>query len=283
MSLTHLPMEDLRNLCRHRVEILELWLRRVIDDKLTAAYGRAYFEHTVNGNHIFKNDVRLKAEARVRQNTDRYSRPVDALLLDDLVATLCKQDLYDKHFRPALSAAFPDGREEARTFLSRLVAIRHPLAHAGPISDHQALRVFCYSQDVINSIADHYRSTGMSREFNAPTFVALRDSAGHAEHIHKTRTSLNFKKPIFYPGDRLRVEVDVDNSFCTGAYTVAWNVCNISNAESGSGSSFEIVLTQRHVGESFSISATLKSVEQWHRHSNFDDRLVVTYKVLPLP
>ena len=67
------------------------------------------------------------------------------------------------------------------------------------------------------------------------------------------------------------------------AYTVNWNVANISKGESGSGSSFEIVLTPRHVGEDFSIVATLKSIEEWHRHQNFDAQLVVGYKVLPPP
>ena len=183
MSLTQLPIDDLRTLCRHRLETLELWLRRLIHDKLTAAYGHAYLEHEVSGNHIFRGEVRQKASARMRENPDRYSRPVDALFLDDLVTTLCKKDLHREHFRDALSGAFPDGCEEARTFLSRLVDIRNPLAHANPISDHQVLRVFCYSQDVIKSITDHYESFGMSREFNAPTFVAFRDSIGNSEYI----------------------------------------------------------------------------------------------------
>lgn len=281
MSLTQLPIDDLRTLCRHRLETLELWLRRLIHDKLTAAYGHAYFEHEVHGNHIFRDDMRRNAVARMQKNPDRYPRPVDALLLDDLVTTLCKEDLHREHFRHALSGAFPDGRVEARTFLERLVEVRNPLAHANSISDHQALRVFCYSQDVIKSITDHYESLGMGREFNAPTFVAFRDSVGHARDIAETKARLDFLDTIFRPGDRLRVEVDVDDSFSTDTYTVNWVVANISNGESGSGSNFEILLTPRHVGEHFSIVATLKSIKEWHRHSNFDAHLSVTYKVLP--
>lgn len=283
MSLTQLPIDDLRTLCRNRLETLELWLRRLIHDKLTAAYGHGYLEHEVSGNYIFRGDVRRKASARMRESPDRFSRPVDALFLDELVTTLCKQDLHREHFRDALSGAFPDGSEEARSFLSRLVDIRNLLAHANPISDHQALRVFCYSQDIIKSIADHYESLGMSKEFNSPTFVAFRDSMGHAEYIAKTFARLDFRDSILHPGDRLRVQVDVDDSFSMDTYAVNWVVANISKGESGKGSSFEIVLTPRHVGESFSIVATLKSVEEWHRHTNFDAQLIVYYKVLPSP
>ncbi|MEO1126504.1 MAG: hypothetical protein AAFX95_20890 [Cyanobacteria bacterium J06639_16] len=262
------------------METLELWLRRLIHDKLTDAHGHSYFDHEFGGNHIFRAEVRRNATTRMREQPNRYSRPIDALLLDDLVATLCKEDLYRLYFRDALIGAFPEGREEARTFLTRLVNIRNPLSHANPISDHQALRVLCYSKDVIQSITDHYEVLGMGREFNAPTIVAFRDSEGHAEQIVATRARCDFSETVFRPGDRLRAEVDVDDTFPADSYTVKWVVANISAGESEIGNSFELLLTPRHVGEIFTICATLTSNKDWHRHSNFDATLAITYKVL---
>lgn len=62
MPLTRLPIDDVRNLCRHRLESLELWLKRLIHDKLSAEFGPDYFTQSQNGNHIFSASVRRQAE-----------------------------------------------------------------------------------------------------------------------------------------------------------------------------------------------------------------------------
>ncbi|MGB3381749.1 MAG: hypothetical protein WBA47_09210 [Rhodanobacter sp.] len=281
MPLSRIPIDELRSLCRHRIEALELWLRRLIHDKFSSAFGLDYFHYQVNGNYIFRTEVRKHAETRVQQDPRRYSRPLDALLLDHLVDILCKEDLFTGHFREALRKAFPEGRQEARTFLTRLVEIRNPLSHANPISSHQALRVFCYADDVIESIQEHYAAMGAGDEFNAPNFVTFRDSAGNSVPINKTREHLELTKTKFRVGDRVRFEVDTDG--IGGDCTVHWVVANIGRGESGTGNSFTLELTPRHVNESFTVSASLISSKDWHRHGNFDAHLVVTYKVLPPP
>ena len=281
MSLSHLPIDELRSLCKRRIETLETWLRRLVRDKFQTSYGDEYFEQEGDENCLFNKDIRQRANSRMAANPSRYPSPIDALELDDLVTTLCKQNLFNKHFRDALHIAFPEGNEEARTFLSRLVQIRNPLAHANPISESQALRVLCYSNDVIESVSRHYEVIGMSKEFNSPTLVSFRDSLGNLEFIKSSQAFLTFPETTLRPGDRLRMEVDVDNSASSEGYTVKWVVANISGGQSCVGESFVIELTNRHVGEAFTISVLLLSKKEWHRHGHFDASLAIRYRVLP--
>lgn len=281
MPLTRLPIDELRSLCRHRLESLELWLRRLVHDKLSAAFGPEYFNAMHNGNNIFSASIRRHAETRMQQNPARYSKSLDALQLDHLVSILCKEDLFSSQFADALRHAFPEGRTEARTFLDRLVEIRNPLAHANPVSEHQALRVFCYSGDIVNSIQEHYVAMGTSDEFNAPHFVTFRDSLGNSRSVNKTQDHIDLTETRLRVGDEVRLEVDIDET--EGNSAVHWAVGNISNGETGTGKSFTLALTPRHVNESFAIGVSLVSEKDWHRHGNFDAYLWVTYKVLPLP
>ena len=281
MPLSHIPIDELRNLCRHRIESLELWLRRLVHDKLSSAFGPDYFQEQTNGNYIFRAEVRHRAEARFQQDPGRFSRLIDALQLDDLVYILCKEDLFTGYFREALRRAFPDSSQEARTFLKRLVEIRNPLSHANPVSSDQALRVFCYASDVINSIQEHYAEMRERNEFNAPNFVTFRDSAGNSLSINQTRQYLDLTGTKFRVGDQIRLEVDTDD--VTGESAICWIVANISNGESCIGNSFNLELKPRHVNESFMISVSLISGKDWHRHGNFDASLSIAYMVLPPP
>lgn len=280
MPFTHLTTEEVRGKCKHRLELLELWLRRLIHDKLSAAYGDNYFDHQLDGQNIFRNEIRDNANNRIANQPNRYPRKIDALLLDDLVSIVCKPQLFSQCFKLALKNAFPEGNSEARTFLSRIVGARNPLAHANPISYHQAAQVFCYTEDVIQSIREHYSEMGEDSEFNAPAFVAFRDSSGHSEFISSDVARLNFET-TFRPGDQIRLEVDIDDSFSADECTIQWMVANISDAEKGTGNAFVLDLLPKHVSERFLIIAKLRSDKDWHKHGNFDAQIIVTYKVLP--
>ncbi len=269
-----------RTKCRHRLEVLELWLRRLVHDKLSNAYGANYLDHEIGGQYIFRGDTRRRAKQRMSDSPGRYSRPVDALILDDLVRTLCKPQLFNPHFRDALARAFPEGNAEAKTFLDRLVAIRNPLSHANPISYHQASRVFCYTEDVVDSIRHYYMAIGREKEFNAPMFAAFRDSTGNSATISDSKARLRFDT-MLRPGIEIRFEADIDDSFSADECTIAWRVANISQGESGQGRSFVLDILPKHVGEEFAVTATLVSNKNWHRHQNFDARLIATYTVLP--
>lgn len=86
---------------------------------------------------------------------------------------------------------------------------------------------------------------------------------------------------ILRPGIEIRLEADVDDSFCADECTTTWRVANISEGESGQGRPFVLDILPTHVGEEFAIVATLVSNKNWHRHQNFDARLIATYTVLP--
>src|SRR4051812_8802355 len=103
---------EMRAQCREKIESLEHWLRRLIDDTLTPVYGD-YFEFTdQTGNRLIKFSLAQQVATRRAKEPIRYPRSIDAVLLEDAVDIICKQDLYQKHFRQALRSAFPEGREE---------------------------------------------------------------------------------------------------------------------------------------------------------------------------
>jgi len=214
-------------------------------------------------------------------NPGRYTRQVDTLLMDHIVDIICKQDLYKECFSSALKAAFPSGNEEARDFLVRLIPIRNKLSHANPISVHEAERVLCYCDDVIEVLMGFYKEKSLDQEYNAPRFTRFSDSRGHSQIIQETVTTLHFSSDtVFRPGDNVRFEVEVDSSFNIEDYTVEWS---FGSVYSGAQVGLHAILTveEKHVSQRFSVHCTLKSNKQWHRHGLFDDVLTIVYKVLP--
>ena len=94
MPLHALDEDDLRDHCRRALESLELWLRRLIDETLTEAYDQNFMTAQDDaGDYIIKSQIRKYLARRVEAEPDRYARPIDAALLDHLVAILCKREL----------------------------------------------------------------------------------------------------------------------------------------------------------------------------------------------
>ena len=211
----------------------------------------------------------------------RYARKIDTLHLDHLASVICKNDAYKEYFKDPFSYGFPSGNNHLRLILSRLTPIRNALSHANPISIHDAERALCYCNDIISSLTEYYAEIGMGNDFNAPLFTKFSDSNGNTGHPDSSQSHLTFKDKKLRPGQTIRLEVEVDSHFSPENYTVEWAVNNISNGETGIGTAFSLLLTPRHVSETFIISAMLKSNEQWHRHGNYDARLVITYTALP--
>lgn len=122
----------------------------------------------------------------------------------------------------------------------------------------------------------------MSQEYNAPSFIRLRDNQGHNEIVKHTQDSFYFGGSL-RPGDGLRLEVEVDSSFDPADYTIRWTVNNIqaNQGDSGAGPNFSITLSDRHVSENLMFSFELISNKSWHRHGNYDARMTVGYRVLP--
>jgi hypothetical protein len=204
------------------------------------------------------------------------------MLLDDLIAIICKPGVFERFFSQAFIRLFPLGHEHLRCTLLRLVPIRNALSHSNGLSTRDAAQVFCYCDDVVASLVDFYAVSGMSKDFDAPIFTKFSDSLGNVEHLRDHRNGFDYSNGVaLRVGDYIRFEVEVDAHYIPSEYSIEWSVCNISNGETGVGTSFTVVLAPRHVNEMFAVQALLKSNREWHRMGNFDSYFTLNYKVLP--
>lgn len=282
---------EIRSICKEKIESLEHWLRRLIDDTLTPVYGD-YFSYTdASGNRLIKNSLAQQVATRRAGEPLRYPRNIDAVLLEDAVDILCKPDLFQRHFQQAMSEAFPDGRDEARTFLSRLLVPRNNLAHANAISARQAEQIVCYSNDVIESLKNYYRAMGMQETYDVPLILKVTDSFGNAftrsqfQPCHDGGIMLSFfDKPHLYlrPGDTLTLELEVDPAYDPSSYSVMWTSTKPWSSAPVVNAKAVIPITNKQVGQQFEVQCRVTTNREWHRmHMGADDFLMMYYKVLP--
>jgi hypothetical protein len=184
MPLSKLPERDLRDACRARLEMLELWLRRLIHEQFEQIYSNDILNaKNAAGDFVLKKRIRENIEKMFREQPGRYKRSVDAALLDDLITIICKPDTYNSCFATALKVAFPQGPEEARNFLGRLPTPRNHLSHANPISIRQAEQVICYCNDVVYARREFYAMSGSADAYNVPSILRMWDAFGHIKFL----------------------------------------------------------------------------------------------------
>ncbi|WP_165856871.1 hypothetical protein [Marinobacter sp. JSM 1782161] len=287
----NLSDSEIRNTCKERLESLEYWLRRLIDVQLSDAYGDFFNYSDEKGNRIIKNKIIESLESRIIKEPQRYSRKVDAILLDDEIDIICNPKLYNDHFKGALEMAFPDGPNVARTFLKRLVDPRNRLAHANPISQRQSEQVVCYTNDVIESIKEFYRKQNMSEDYNVPLILKLIDSYGNVYHrdqfgnVHDGGIIKNLSNESQFdlrPGDTLSLEIEVDPSFSPEEYDISWASAKGFSHDVPNGQKAVINITEKQVGKRFDVQCRVTSKKQWHRMSlGADDFLIYYIRVLP--
>jgi hypothetical protein len=282
---------EIRNRCKEKLESLEHWLRRLIDEALSKEYGDFFYHSDEKGNRLISNKIVDAISLRVTREPDRYPRKVDAILLDDAIDIICKPPLFKKHFREPLAIAFPSGRDVAREFMLRLVDPRNRLAHANSISLRQAEQVVCYTNDIIESIKKYYGDRNMSEEYNVPLILKLVDSFGNTFHrsqfgevhdggIMKTL----FDDPQFYmrPGDVLTLEVEVDPSFSEDEYEISWASAKGLSHPIPNGRKAVIHITDKQVAKQFDVQCRVTSNKSWHRmHLGADDFMAYYVRVLP--
>ncbi|WP_439542580.1 hypothetical protein [Hyphomicrobium sp.] len=290
MPLHRLSEDELRSHCKRIVEALELWLRRLIHVNLSETYGSDYL-HAIKSNgvdRVIRTDIAKRLEDAVAREPARYSRPIDAALLDDEIDIVCNPELYRAHFAQALGVTYPSS-QELRAVLSRLVTPRNSLYHANPISHHDAYRIFCYAHDVIGEVQKYFARRNMDRQFNAPSIIRISDSRGDARHFpvdDKMGSAMmdlsQDPAAILYSGDTISVEVEVDAAFDPEEYSIRWMLSNIGG-EIGTGSKFTLELTDRHVSTRLCIVCRIDSKSPWHRFGTHDDQGEIAYRVLPRP
>ena len=293
MSLYRVPESDMRDECKRTIEALELWLRRLIDDKLSETFGSDYLSASrADGPSVIGGKLAHSLLACQSQDPKRFARPIDAALLEDEISIVCNPELYKRCFREALSSVFPDGNDAMRTVLRRLVAARNTLSHANPLSVHDAYRVLCYSMDVIEGLKNYYAEINMSQSYNVPTVVRVWDSLGHEVYLSGANRDADGPVVIDYSrddsahlrcGDSISIEVNVDPTFDPQDYDIRWGISEIGDPNTPGTSRFHLHLTERHVSTMFGVVCRVVSKKSWHKLQTCDDQIEVRYRVLPPP
>jgi len=288
IGLANMQDADIRSVCKERIESLEHWLRRLIDEVLTAAYGNYFLHEDATTGRVIRKDIVESVRERREKEPGRYPREIDAVLLDNAIDIVRNPKLFSRHFRFALATAFPEGNNEARTFMSRIAAPRNNLVHANAISLRQAEQVICYVNDIIESMKIYYKEKGMENDYNVPLVLRITDSFGntfmrsqcYASPEGSIAMNCHDKQGDIYPGDTLTVEVEVDPAY-TEDYELRWSVAAEPITEIGPKVAVQIA--NKHVGLQLGIVCTVVTKRDWHRMpQGKDDMVMLIYKVLPL-
>ena len=76
---------EIRNICKEKIESLEYWLRRLIDETLSQAYEDFVSYIDFNVNRLIKKKITDSITNRVSLEPNRYPRKIDAVLLNDAI------------------------------------------------------------------------------------------------------------------------------------------------------------------------------------------------------
>jgi hypothetical protein len=290
MLLHKIQEEELRSTCKKKIESLENWLRRLVDDAFTEAFGSDYlFARKENGDNVIKNSIGNDIKARKEREPFRYPRLIDATLLDNLIDIICNPNNFSTYFRDALGEIFPFGADHARFILKRIIEPRNHLAHANPISVRQAEQIICYSNDIIDSLKSYYRKKGLYVIYNVPTIMRFNDSFGNEIHRNQMidtgvgcsiRQFHETEEFFLRPGDYLSIEVQIDPNFDEKSYDIEWRIRD-ELVKKLRGNKLTIEIKNEHVSHLLYFSCRIISNKEWHKHGYYDDEITVSYRILP--
>lgn len=293
MPFYSLSEQELTGIAKKHLFSLEFWLRRVIDNVLTEAYGDTYWkpsEEASSTPNILSKGVREKVQERIDKSVPgRFSRWIDATLIEHQIELVTNNKLYDDLFKPFFALLFPGNfsqeREYIKFVLGKCASVRNAVYHSNPISVRQVEQTVCYTNDIIESIKAQYATLKMQETYNAPTIIGFNDSRGLQVldgQFNKTSFGKHVNLPEHYkmrPGDRIRFSIEVDSSFRSDEYTIEWRYGTMMIL--GQGASILLELEEKHVSERASISVEVISNKKWHRHRHNDDDLSIVFRVLP--
>lgn len=276
--------EELRANCRNSLESFEMWARRIIHEKMVEKYGEQYINHQKSdGNYLVKKEIRDQVRSLSQKEPQRILRPVDALFLDHLIYFLCKQEWYTELFKEALDFSYPQGKDEVRTFLERLIPIRNALSHSNPISVRQAEQAICYSNDFIESLKHYYKERGLEKVWNVPRIIRITDSLGN---VFENPKELNIQCSIFkigqpmHCGESYSIQVEVDSSFSPTEYDIIWED-GVRKKEAQNHTRYSVVFSEADVSECHIIRCKTISHQSWHKYKYHDCEISVQLTVLP--
>lgn len=277
--------EELRALCRTSLESLEMWARRLIHEQMVKKYGEMYMNIKANEeDYLIKKDVRSHVQSMLSKQPDRFLRPVDTLFLDHIIYFLCNPKFYPKLFKEALDYSYPQGCNEAREFLNRLIPIRNQLSHSNPISVRQAEQAICYSHDFVEGLKEYYKDRGLEKVWNVPRIIRITDSFGNVfdNPVDGIVQGSCFNIPQrVYCGDIYSVDIEVDASFSQSDYDIIWTISGNSVSEFNNCVHYSKTFVEQDVSENLSIECQIISHKNWHRYKYFDCRIMLFLQVFP--
>ena len=289
--LINLTEIELRDLSRHHIDSFENWSRRLIDETFKTHYGNDYFNYKIRADQpLVRSEIKRRIEQRMADNPGRFPRKIDAILMEDIEYFLCRDDLYDRHFK-AILEPFYSGIAEVRKVLDRLIPIRNKLSHGNTISIHEAEQCICYTDDFIAVFKQYYSTIGKEQDYNVPVFLRIKDSLGNDFIRENTQNEWELRfygitapKIQLRSGERYKIWVEVDSSFDCSFYEVKWIVKQSYTTEikRGTGNVIDFTLTNKNVSYMPEIYITLTTKRDWHRFRNVDDFIRLRYEsVLP--
>ncbi|MDQ2178854.1 hypothetical protein [Marinifilum sp. D714] len=284
MPLYKLTEESKKEYAKKYLENLEYWLRRVIDQQLSADFGNDFINYqSPVGHFLIKKEIRDSINSRFQKHPERFSRIIDASLLEHLIYIICKEDLYQKYFRPFFESNYPLGRIQLKNTLEDLSEIRNRLYHINPISIRHLEKVICYSNDIIESIKIQYSNMNQEKKFNVPTILSYSDSLGQhflRENIDWATNCLIINNRGFdiYCNDTVSLQIEVDPSFHENEYDLIWK---FDDMEVKNQKNIEINFEAKHVGELKSVVVKIISKNEWHKLNGCDDCLAIQFTILP--
>lgn len=283
MPLHQINSEALHLACRQRLDTLELWLKRIVHDELSDAFGD-YLNARRNGIPVLRGNIQRWVNSRRAERPDlgKHRRPVDDMTLEQLIGLICHGTYFHTCFTQPFQLCFGLKREQLEVILDRLRRARNRLSHTQRISVHDAQRVLCYGDDIILSLKHYYKKKGKESDMNRPVFTRFWDSLGHDMHITSSKREWNYTNDLaLRPGDPLHLHVEVDTSFNPDTYDINWTIGH-RMTKIGTGHDCHLVLTPAHVNMMCSIQATLIArTDQGHRHGDYDDFVRILCKVCP--
>jgi hypothetical protein len=118
-----------------RREIARRHLESADDYQLSAAFGPNYWDATITpATHVINPRLKKSVAERRAAEPTRFRRNIDATQFGETIGLALHPQLYQAHFRTTFATAYPNGENEARTFLVRLNDHRNRLSHGGTCS-----------------------------------------------------------------------------------------------------------------------------------------------------
>lgn len=278
--------EELRTFCRKSIEAVEMWGRRLVQEKMVENYGENYMEKVLpSGEFLVKKEIREHVSNMRKKEPERFPRPVDALFINELIYFLCKTDWYKNCFKDALDYAYPQGNAEAQEFLNRLIPIRNAVSHANPISVRQAEQAICYSQDFVEGLKKYYKVRGKEKMFNVPQIIRVSDSLGNVFYVgdkEKNSLGVTFNVPQkLQCGDTYSVELEIDSSFRKEEYTIKWKMAKTDCSQFDNSNKFVVSLEPKHVSQNTYLFVAITQNKEWHKFGDHDSKVALGLTVLP--